>query len=149
MRLRATILYKDVYAIGDVAAMVSEENPRGHPMLAPVAQQQGTQLAKNLVRSLRGESMRRFRYRDKGTMATVGRNRAVVDLPQFSFAGFFAWLTWMLVHVVLLVGFRQHVRGAERVGGELLHVRLADAADHPAVPGGGGGGYAAAGGGLG
>lgn len=96
----------DVYAVGDVAEMATPDMPRGHPMLAPVAQQQGTLLADNLVRALRGKAMRPFRYRDKGTMATVGRNRAVVDLPSFSFAGFFAWVTWMVVHVVLLVGFR-------------------------------------------
>ena len=96
----------DVYAIGDVAEMATEEFPRGYPMLAPVAQQQGVLLADNLVRALRGKPLHAFRYRDKGTMATVGRNRAVVDLPSFSFAGFFAWVTWMLVHVVLLVGFR-------------------------------------------
>ena len=97
---------EDVYAIGDVAEMATEEHPRGHPMLAPVAQQQGVLLAGNLLRGLRGRELKPFRYRDKGTMATVGRNRAVVDLPGLSFAGFFAWLTWMGVHVVLLVGFR-------------------------------------------
>ena len=95
-----------VFAIGDVCEMATEENPRGHPMLAPVAQQQGQHLAKNLKRLLRGGELQKFEYFDKGTMATIGRNRAVVDLPFYSFAGFFAWLTWMLVHVVLLVGFR-------------------------------------------
>ena len=99
----------DVYAIGDVAEMQSEDYPRGHPMLAPVAQQQGTLLAKNLLRSFAGRPMQEFAYQDKGTMATVGRNRAVVDLPNFKFAGLFAWLTWMLVHVMLLVGFRNKV----------------------------------------
>ena len=95
-----------VFAVGDCAEMVTPDFPQGHPMLAPVAQQQGQLLARNLRRLLAGEPLRAFRYRDKGTMATVGRNRAVVDLPKFSFAGFFAWVTWMLVHVMLLVGFR-------------------------------------------
>jgi len=109
---------RHVFAIGDVAEMVTEEHPRGHPMLAPVAQQQGQLLAKNILRAVeargvgglvadgREAELRPFSYQDKGTMATVGRNRAVVDLPNFKFAGFFAWITWMLVHVMLLVGFR-------------------------------------------
>ena len=96
----------DVFAVGDVAAMITDELPRGHPMLAPVAQQQGELLARNLRRLLRGEALAPFVYDDRGTMATIGRNRAVVDLPRFKFAGFFAWLTWMLVHIMLLVGFR-------------------------------------------
>ena len=95
-----------VFAVGDVCEMVTEEFPRGHPMLAPVAQQQGQLLAKNLRALLAGRELKKFEYFDKGTMATIGRNRAVVDLPFYSFAGFFAWLTWMLVHVILLVGFR-------------------------------------------
>lgn len=97
---------ESVYAVGDVCAMITEELPRGHPMLAPVAQQQGQHLAKNLRALLAGQELAPFAYFDKGTMATVGRNRAVVDLPFYSFGGFFAWVTWMLVHVVLLVGFR-------------------------------------------
>ncbi len=96
----------NVFAIGDTAAMVSEELPRGHPMLAPVAQQQGQLLARNLDRLLRNDALEPFTYKDKGTMATIGRNRAVVDLPHYSFGGIFAWLTWMFVHVMLLVGFR-------------------------------------------
>ena len=97
----------DVFAVGDVCEMATEDEPRGHPMLAPVAQQQGQLLAKNLRALLAGEALEPFVYWDKGTMATIGRNRAVVDLPGgIRFGGFFAWLTWMLVHVVLLVGFR-------------------------------------------
>ena len=96
----------NVFAIGDVATMITDDLPRGHPMLAPVAQQQGQLLARNIKRMFRGETMQPFVYTDKGTMATIGRNRAVVDLPNFKFSGFFAWLTWMLVHVMLLVGFR-------------------------------------------
>ncbi len=95
-----------VYAIGDVAEMVTADLERGHPMLAPVAQQQGELLAKNFRAILGGGALEAFEYNDKGTMATIGRNRAVVDLPNYKFAGFFAWVTWMLVHVMLLVGFR-------------------------------------------
>lgn len=97
---------ENVYAIGDVAEMASEDHPRGYPMLAPVAQQQGQLLAKNLLRNLAGKEKQPFTYKDKGTMATIGRNRAVVDLPFYSFSGFWAWITWMLVHVLLLVGYR-------------------------------------------
>jgi len=96
----------NVYAIGDVAEMATEDNPHGHPMLAPVAQQQGQLLAKNLLRQQASKEQQPFNYKDKGTMATIGRNRAVVDLPRYSFSGFWAWVTWMLVHVMLLVGFR-------------------------------------------
>ena len=96
----------NVFAIGDVAKMPTTDFPHGHPMLAPVAQQQGELLADNLGRLVRGKAMKPFVYNDKGTMATVGRHRAVVDLPNFKFAGVFAWVTWMLVHVMLLVGFR-------------------------------------------
>ena len=95
-----------VFAIGDVAAHITEENPKGLPMLAPVAQQQGITLSKNILRLLKGESLKKFKYNDKGTMATIGRNRAVVDLPPFKFQGAFAWFVWMFIHIFSLVGFR-------------------------------------------
>lgn len=97
---------KEVFAIGDVAACITEENPRGLPMLAPVAQQQGKHLAKNLNRLLRKKETRPFRYKDKGVMATVGRAKAVADLPFAKLRGAFAWFIWMGVHVFSLVGFR-------------------------------------------
>ena len=97
---------ENVFAIGDVAEMQSDEFKRGHPMMAPVAQQQGILLGENLRRLQKGLPLQPFVYHDKGVMATIGRNRAVVDLPHYQFAGFFAWITWMLVHVMLLVGFR-------------------------------------------
>ena len=98
--------YQDIFAIGDVAAMFSEEYPNGHPGVAPVAIQQGKNLAKNLIRTVNGESMLPFKYFDKGAMATVGRNRAVVDINKIHFQGIFAWFTWMFVHLMTLVGFR-------------------------------------------
>lgn len=101
--------YDNIYAIGDVAAMSSDDYPRGHPMVAPVAVQQATHLAANLKRQSKGQAMKIFRYRDKGSMATVGRNKAVVDLSFASFGGFFAWLIWMFLHLMLLVGFRNRV----------------------------------------
>ena len=92
----------DIYAIGDVAAMITEDTPRGHPMLAPVAMQQAVRLAENIETGV----PKPFTYNDKGSMATIGRNLAVVDLPQFKFQGRFAWFVWMFVHVISLIGFR-------------------------------------------
>ncbi|RFP65754.1 NAD(P)/FAD-dependent oxidoreductase [Hymenobacter lapidiphilus] len=98
---------RNVYAIGDVANMETTEMPRGYPMLAPVAIQQAEQLATNLGRLLQGETLQPFKYTNKGSMAIVGRNRAVVDLPgDLHFSGFMGWLTWLFVHLMTLVGFR-------------------------------------------
>lgn len=99
--------YEDIFALGDVAAMISKKYPKGHPQLAPVAIQQGKHLAKNLVRISEGKEMKPFSYLDKGSMATVGRNKAVVDLPTGQqFGGFVAWLIWMFIHLVYIIGFR-------------------------------------------
>ncbi len=108
-RFNKVVGVDNVYAIGDVAEMATEDTPHGHPMVAPVAQQQGKHLAKNLVNIMAGKETKPFTYNDKGSMATIGRNRAVVDLPNYSFSGFFAWLTWMFVHVALLAGFRNKI----------------------------------------
>lgn len=96
----------NIFAIGDMAAMISEEFPNGHPGVAPVAMQQAKQLGKNLVKIMNGIEPEPFRYMDKGTMATIGRNRAVVDLTFIRFQGIFAWFVWMFVHLLTLVGFR-------------------------------------------
>ncbi len=98
--------YDNIYAIGDVAAMITEETPNGHPGVAPAAIQQGTLLAKNLINIIHGKTTENFKYFDKGSMATVGRNRAVVDIGKIHFQGIFAWFTWMFVHLMTLVGFR-------------------------------------------
>ena len=95
-----------VFAIGDVAAHITEENPRGLPMLAPVAKQQGKLLAKNILRMMKHKPIRPFVYKDRGVMATIGRKKAVVDLPNWKFQGSFAWFLWMFVHIVSLIGFR-------------------------------------------
>lgn len=101
------VLHTDaIFAIGDVAAHVSKENPHGLPMLAPVAQQQGKLLAKNLLRLTQNKPMETFSYKDNGVMATIGRKKAVVDLPKWKFQGAFAWLVWMFIHIMSLVGFR-------------------------------------------
>lgn len=102
--------HKEIYAIGDIAMMKSEENPNGHPMLAPVAMQQGRHLAKNLQRLVEGKPMIPFKYYDKGTMATVGRNKAVVNLPNdLNFGGFFAWFIWLFIHLLYIIGFRRKI----------------------------------------
>ncbi|MDX5325720.1 MAG: FAD-dependent oxidoreductase, partial [Bacteroidota bacterium] len=97
---------ESIFAIGDVALMKTEQKPKGDPMVAQTAIQQGETLAKNLLRSSSGKEMKPFQYRDKGSMATVGRNKAVVDIKKFHFGGLFAWFLWMVVHLVALVGFR-------------------------------------------
>jgi NADH dehydrogenase len=86
--------------------MKTKNCPNGQPMLAPVAIQQGQLLAKNLIRAEKGEPQKIFKYADKGSMATVGRNRAVVDMPKFTIGGFFAWMIWMFVHLLSIIGFR-------------------------------------------
>lgn len=101
--------FEEIFAIGDVAQMESEEFPNGHPMMAQPAIQQGRNLGDNLVRLLDEKPMKPFKYKDKGSMATVGRNKAVVDLPKFKFQGVFAWFVWMFVHLYFLIGFRNRV----------------------------------------
>lgn len=97
----------DVFAIGDVAYMETEKYPKGHPQLANVAIGQGKNLAKNLQKIVDGKTdMRPYEYRNLGTMATVGRNKAVVDLPFVKFKGRFAWFVWMFLHLMLILSVR-------------------------------------------
>lgn len=100
--------HQNIFAIGDVALMEGGDPdfPKGHPMMAPPAQQQGKLVAKNIKRLIKKEKITPFRYTDRGSMATVGRNRAVVDLKAVKFQGFFAWFVWMFVHLMSLIGFR-------------------------------------------
>jgi NADH dehydrogenase len=98
--------YNNIFALGDVALMTEEKYPNGHPQVAQPAIQQGKLLAKNLINLTRGNELKAFIYRDLGSMATVGRNLAVVDLPFWKFQGFFAWLTWMFVHLMAIVGVK-------------------------------------------
>jgi len=100
---------EEVYAIGDVACISSERYPRGNAMLASVAEQQGHQLAQNFNRLSSGQKMKPFLFNDKGTMATIGRNRAVVDLPFMKIGGIIGWYIWMFVHLMLLVDFRNRL----------------------------------------
>ncbi|GAB3554606.1 NAD(P)/FAD-dependent oxidoreductase [Spirosoma fluminis] len=101
--------FTDVFAIGDVAMMTEEKWPNGHPQVAQPAIQQGKHLAKNLLHLIRNEPLDEFTYRDLGTMATIGRGLAVVDLPFLKFQGFFAWLTWLFVHLMSIVGVKNRL----------------------------------------
>jgi NADH dehydrogenase len=101
--------FDNIFALGDVAAMSEGPWENGHPQLAQPAIQQGKALARNVWRVLDGKKAVPFTYKDLGSMATVGRNRAVVDLPFWKFQGFFAWLTWMFVHLMSIVGVKNRV----------------------------------------
>ncbi|TAI49777.1 NAD(P)/FAD-dependent oxidoreductase [Flagellimonas allohymeniacidonis] len=101
--------FAEIFAVGDVAQMESEEFPNGHPMMAQPAIQQGQNLGENLVRIIENKPLKPFIYRDKGSMATIGRNKAVVDLKKFKFQGVFAWYVWMFIHLYFLIGFRNRV----------------------------------------
>jgi len=98
--------FNNIFAVGDVACMENEEFPRGLPMMAQPAIQQGHQLGDNILRLLEKKAMIPFSYKNKGVMATIGRNKAVVDLKHFKFQGVFAWYVWMFVHLFFLIGFR-------------------------------------------
>ena len=101
--------FDNIFAIGDIACMVTDEFPQGLPMMAQPAIQQGQQLGENMVRLIEKQPMKPFIYKDKGAMATIGRNKAVVDLPKFKFQGVFAWYVWMFVHLFFLIGFRNRM----------------------------------------
>lgn len=98
--------YENIFAIGDVAYMETKNYPKGHPQVAQVAIQQATLLAKNLNHIEQKKALKKFEYNDKGSMATIGRHKAVVDLPYYKFKGWFAWYVWMFIHLIMLVGFR-------------------------------------------
>lgn len=101
--------YDAIFAIGDIAYMETDDFPKGHPQVAQPAIQQGKHLAENLKLCFNEKPMKAFKYLDKGTMATIGRNKAVVDMKNLKFGGFFAWVIWMFVHLMALVGFRNRV----------------------------------------
>lgn len=97
---------ENVYAIGDMSLMETEKYPKGHPQLAQVAIQQGRLLARQLNKD---EFTEAFEYNDKGTMATVGRNMAVADLGKVHISGFAAWLCWMFIHLLSILGMRNKI----------------------------------------
>ncbi|MEX1001697.1 MAG: NAD(P)/FAD-dependent oxidoreductase [Crocinitomicaceae bacterium] len=102
--------YENVFAIGDVACMQTEDYPNGHPQVAPAAMQQGKLLGKNLLRKIcYDKPFKPFKYKDKGAMATVGKNKALVEMKRLKIRGAAAWFIWMIVHLLSLVGFRNRM----------------------------------------
>jgi NADH dehydrogenase len=110
-RFNKVINSKNIYAIGDIAYMETEKYPHGHPQVASVAIAQGKALADNLLKHSKQQPLKEFEYHDKGSLATVGRNLAVVDLPKpkLHIKGFAAWLFWMGLHLFLLLGVKNRI----------------------------------------
>ena len=100
--------FKNIFVIGDMASL-KMENGEPVPGVSPAAMQMGGATAKNILRDLRDEPRKNFRYVDKGTMATIGRSRAIADLHGWHLTGFIAWLMWLLLHIVFLIGFRNRI----------------------------------------
>jgi NADH dehydrogenase len=102
--------YPNVFALGDIALQTDRKYPRGHPQVAQVAIQQAQLLAENLDRMKTNKQLKEFNYKDLGTMATVGRHLAVVELPSFRFQGIFAWFIWMFVHLMSIIGVKNKLQ---------------------------------------
>jgi NADH dehydrogenase len=100
--------HPEVFVIGDLTSMVDEKG-KPLPGVAPVAMQQGVAASKNVLRLLRGEATETFRYHDKGSMATIGRAAAVADFGKLQFSGFLAWMSWLFIHILFLIGFRNRL----------------------------------------
>lgn len=105
-RINKVIPTKNIFAIGDIALMETLKYPKGHPQVANVAINQASKLAKNLKCILLNKPTNDFEYNDLGSMATIGRNKAVVDLPFIHFKGYFAWITWMFLHLMLILSVK-------------------------------------------
>lgn len=101
--------YENIYAIGDIAYMTTLKYPKGHPQVANVAINQAKLLSKNLKNSIYNKNLIKYEYKDLGSMATIGRNKAVVDLPYINFKGYFAWLVWMFLHLMLILTVRNKI----------------------------------------
>ncbi len=98
---------ENVFAIGDISIMSTDKNyPKGHPQVAQTAIQQGKLLAENLLKLEKGEAMTAFRYKNLGTLATIGRNKAVADIGKIKMSGFFAWVVWLFVHLRSILGVK-------------------------------------------
>jgi NADH dehydrogenase len=101
--------YNNIFAIGDISYMTEEKYPSGHPQVAQVAIQQAKILSENLKNLSKNSPLKEFSYKDLGTMATVGKNLAVVELPHFHFHGVFAWFVWMFIHLMSIIGVRNRL----------------------------------------
>jgi NADH dehydrogenase len=100
--------HPEVFVIGDLATL-PDEGGKPLPGVAPVAIQQGRAAAKNILRDLRGEPRQAFHYNDKGSLATIGRAAAVADFGRIHISGFVAWVAWLFVHILFLIGFRNRL----------------------------------------
>jgi NADH dehydrogenase len=98
--------FEDIFVLGDLALMPTPKYPNGHPQLANVAINQAKLLSKNIKNLLQNKSITEYEYRDLGSMATLSRNKAVVDLPFIHFKGFIAWMIWMFLHLMLILSVR-------------------------------------------
>lgn len=102
---------QNIYATGDICLQTTDKNfPKGHPQLAQVAIQQGDLLAENFKKLIEGKPLKPFAYNDKGSLAIIAKYKAVADLPKLFFKGFFAWLVWLFIHIIPLVGFRNKAK---------------------------------------
>lgn len=97
---------ENIYALGDIAYMETPLYPKGHPQVANVAINQAKILAQNFLNSLKNKSLKDYEYKDLGMMATIGKNKAVVDLKHLKFQGFTAWVVWMFLHLMLILSVR-------------------------------------------
>lgn len=100
---------ENVYAIGDAGAIESKQRPEGFPMMAPIAIQQGEYLAAFFNAQAKGQKIGPFEYKDRGVMATIGRNKAVADIKGKTLKGWLAWITWVLIHIYFLIGLRNKI----------------------------------------
>jgi NADH dehydrogenase len=101
--------HPEVFCVGDAACFIPEGETEALPGVSPVAMQQGRFVARQIVRSLEGAARERFRYVDRGIMATIGRSRAVARIGRLKLSGFAAWLAWLLLHIVYLIDFRNRM----------------------------------------
>ena len=101
--------FNNIFAIGDICYMEEDAFPKGHPQMAQIAIQQARLLSRNFKKLESGKALDEFSYKDLGSMATIGRNRAVVDLPNYKFQGFFAWVIWLAVHLFSLIGVKNRL----------------------------------------
>ena len=108
-RINQVLESENIFAIGDIAYMETQKYPKGQPQLANVAITQAKLLTKNLKRIILGKQTIDYEYQDMGTMATIGTNKAVVDLPFIQFKGYFAWLIWMFLHLMLILRVKNKI----------------------------------------
>jgi len=100
--------YPEVFVIGDLASL-KDENGKPLPGVAPVAMQEGTFVAKTIARDMAGQAREDFKYRDKGSLATIGRAAAIAQFGKVHISGFVAWLAWLFIHIFFLIGFRNRI----------------------------------------